>query len=143
MPVLFLSYFLLRTAADCKDIAFISVRWVGHSRGIIEGCDNVVFRHTRVDREASISGLPLALATPGGGPQINTASNLTILNHSSVGTGDDSLGLFNIASGSVRGCHIRDSFARGILLNNVSKAFVVGEDNDVLRCPIYRTNHAA
>jgi hypothetical protein len=43
----------------------------------------------------------------------------------------------------VRGCHIRDSFARGILLQNVSDAFAASvldpaSGNDVLRCPIYR-----
>ena len=32
----------------------------------------------------------------GGGPQINVCTNLTIFNHTSIGTGDDSLGLFDI-----------------------------------------------
>jgi hypothetical protein len=68
---------------------------------------------------------------------VNTCDNLTVFNHTSIGTGDDSLGLFNIQSGSVTGCHIRDSFARGILLNNVSDKLLV-HDNEVVRCPVLR-----
>jgi hypothetical protein len=120
---------------QCKDVAFESVRWLGHSRGILIDCDDVVLRHTRVERLSKGD----TLATPGGGPQINTCTNLTIFNHTSVGTGDDSLGLFQIKSGSVTGCHIRDSFARGILLQNVSDGFFKNvHSNEVIRCPVYR-----
>ena len=58
-----------------------------------------------------------------------------------VGTGDDALGLKSIEAGYVRGCHIRDSFARAILLCNVSDAFaktVYEGGNVVERCPILR-----
>lgn len=135
--------FYLRNAAG---ISFEDVRWLGHSRGIMSDCKDVVLRNTRVDRGPGRSDIE-ALATNGGGPQINGCNNLTIINHTSSGTGDDSLGLFAIAAGSVQGCHIRDSFARGILLNNVSDGFAAtvtdpASGNIVLRCPIYRTNAA-
>ena len=45
-------------------------------------------------------------------------------------------------AGSVSGCHIRDSFARGILLCNVSDSFaqsVYAGGNVVERCPILRS----
>jgi len=118
------------------DIAFIDVRWVGHSRGIMMNVNNVVLKNTRVDRDEQNTNT-VALATPGGGPQVNNCTNLTIFNHTAVGTGDDSLGLFNIRSGSVTGCHIRDSFARGILLYQVADDVQV-KGNDAVRCPVYR-----
>lgn len=121
-----------------KDLAFISVRWLGHSRGILFDCSDVVLRHTRVERVPQIS-LAMAMSTPGGGPQVNTCNNLTVFNHTAIGTGDDSLGLFHIQDGSVSECHIRDSFARGILLCNVSDRFAANvQNNDVIRCPIWR-----
>ena len=112
------SFYLQR----CQNITFESVRWLGHSRGILRKCDDVVLKHTRVERNPWIAAEE-ALSTPGGCPQVNTCNHLTVFNHTSVGTGDDSLGLFNIAAGSVKQCHIRDSFARGILLCNVSDEF--------------------
>ena len=75
-------------------------------------------------------------------PVYGGVHNLSIVNHTAAGTGDDSLGLFGITSGEVRGCHIKDSFDRGILLDNVTDAFaaaVEGGGNVVERCPIYRT----
>jgi hypothetical protein len=108
----------------------------------MQNCEDVVLRNTRVDHEPS-RVLTEALATPGGGPQINGCTQLTIDNHTSAGTGDDALGLFRVAAGYVRGCHIRDSFARGILLSNVSDAFaenVYSGGNSVERCPILRTD---
>ena len=128
---------------NCDDISFDRVRWIGHSRGILFNCNNVALRHTAVDREPSRADAQ-ALATPGGGPQINTCTNLSIVNHSSVGTGDDSLGLFHIrgAGSSVTGCHIRDSFARGIFLCDVPNDFahqvIDRGGNEVIRCPIFR-----
>ena len=77
----------------CDDVTFESVRWLGHSRGILQDCNNVVLRHTRVERDPTKSNSE-ALATAGGGPQINTCNNLTVFNHTAVGTGDDSLGLW-------------------------------------------------
>lgn len=97
-----------------RDILFESVRWLDHARGVIKDCEDVALRHTRVEHEPSREHTE-ALATPGGGPQVNGCNNLTVFNHTSAGTGDDSLGLKNIESGYVRGCHIRDSFARGTL----------------------------
>ena len=90
-----------------------------------------------------------ALATPGGGPQINTCTNLTVVNHTASGTGDDALGLFHIRGAAVvTGARIRDSFARGILLCDVEDDFAVqvkspSADNQVVRCPIYRPDKSA
>ena len=125
---------------DAHGVTFDSVRWLGHSRGILQNCDDVVLQHTRVDRSG---GDEQALATPGGGPQVAVCNNLTVFNHTAVGTGDDALGLFDIAAGSVRSCNIRDSFCRGILLCNVSDEFAASVDdpesgNVVVRSPIYR-----
>ena len=125
---------------NSRDIEWDSVRWLEHSRGIMQNCDDVVLRNTRVEHDSRRSATE-ALSTPGGGPQINTCNRLTISNHTSAGTGDDSLGLFHIEAGSVTACHIRDSFARGILLCNVSDSFaqnVIDGGNIVERCPILR-----
>ena len=122
------------------DILWESVRWLGHSRGVMQNCEDVALRNTLVEHEPSREHTE-ALATPGGGPQVNGCNNLTIVNHTSVGTGDDALGLKSIESGYVRGCHIRDSFARAILLCNVSDSFakmVYEGGNVVERCPILR-----
>ena len=43
-----------------------SVRWLGHSRGIMQGCQDVVLRNTRVEHEPSRARTE-AMATPGGG----------------------------------------------------------------------------
>jgi hypothetical protein len=125
---------------NSRDIEWNSVRWLEHSRGIMQNCDDVVLRHTRVEHDPRRAATE-ALSTPGGGPQINTCNQLTVFNHTSVSTGDDSLGLFHIEAGSVNGCHIRDSFARGILLCNVSDAFaqsVIDGGNVMVRNPILR-----
>ena len=127
------AYFL--RGGEC--LSFERVRWTQHSRGVVHGTPHVLIRDTRV--EHGDGARAFALSTPGGGPQINGALNLTIVNHTSVGTGDDALGLFDVQGGSVVGCHIRDSFARGILLNNCSDAFVANvRENVVLRCPVLR-----
>jgi hypothetical protein len=103
----------------------------------------VHFEDTRVERRV----VGQALASNGGGPQIRGnrgfggVHNITIVNHTSEGTGDDSLGLFGILSGSVSGCHIADGYARGILLASVSDKFaenVRSGGNVVTRCPIMR-----
>lgn len=120
---------------------FSRVRWLGHSRGAIYDASNVVIEHTRIDRApatAATHGVTPFLATNGGGPQLINAQNVTVFNHTATGTGDDSLAFFNISSGSIHGCHISDSFARGILLCNVGKDVLLGSDNVVVRCPIYR-----
>lgn len=132
------SFYLQR----CENITFDSVRWLGHSRGILRQCDDVVLRNTRVEHSPWLTATE-ALSTPGGGPQVNTCNHLTVFNHTSVSTGDDSLGLFNIVAGSVRHCHIRDSFARGILLCNVSDDFAAtvydpSSGNVLQRNPVYR-----
>jgi hypothetical protein len=84
------------------DVAFVNVRWLGHSRGAIIDTSNVLFRNTRVDRLAApaVGGEVPLLASNAGGPQIlgnnQPVYNLTVLNHTSTATGDDALALFNV-----------------------------------------------
>ena len=124
------------------DVAFVNVRWLGHSRGAIIDTSSVLFRNTRVDRLPPPAGseVPL-LATNAGGPQILGNSrpviNLTVVNHTSTATGDDSLALFNVESGLVSGCHIRDAFGRGIVL---CSATVRLSDNELVRNPLFIVN---
>jgi hypothetical protein len=53
-----------------KDLRFDSVRWLGHSRGIVGDTDRVTLRNTRVDRDPDRVGVE-ALSTNGGGPQVS------------------------------------------------------------------------
>ena len=69
---------------------------------------------------------------------MNRCTNLTIANHTSENTGDDSLGLFHIRSGSVVGCTIRDSFCTGIKMCDVDETQVNVSGNVVTRCPLFR-----
>jgi hypothetical protein len=126
-----------------EDLSFEDVRWLGHCRGVMYNCSDVLLRNTRIDRDPSVPATQ-AMATPGGGPQIYLCNNATVVNHTATGTGDDSLALFHVAAGSVTGSHIRDSFARGILLCNVSDAVAANvRGNEVLRCPIWRPPNSA
>ena len=60
---------------------------------------------------------------------------MTVDNLIAENTGDDSIALFNVASGGViRNCRIKDSFARGILLHNSGDTILV--NNTVVRCPV-------
>ena len=53
-----------------------------------------------------------------GQPSDGSIYNVTVENVKAENTGDDSIALFNVVKGGVvRNCRIKDSFARGILLN--------------------------
>lgn len=126
------------------DVAFLNVRWLGHSRGAVIDTSNVLFRNTRVDRlppPAVGSEVPL-LASNAGGPQILGNSqpvfNLTVVNHTSTATGDDSLALFNVRTGLIAGCHIKDAFGRGIVMCSSSAVQVSG--NELARNPLFWVN---
>jgi len=125
------------------DVAFQRVQWLRHSRGVVRGgISNVLFDGCVVERGSPVLGRAPALATPGGGPQIGqpgdpAVHNVTVSNHSSVGTGDDSIALFHVAQGAVRDSRVSDSFARGILLYDSPSVELSG--NDVRRCPVFRT----
>eukprot|EP01051_Picozoa_sp_SAG22_P020283 SAG22_NODE_4040_length_1412_cov_1.084539_1_plen_317_part_00 len=125
------------------DVAFVNVRWLGHSRGAIIDTSNVRFQNTRVDRlpPPVAGGERPVLATNAGGPQVLGSSqpvfNLTVLNHSSTATGDDSLALFNVKSGLIAGCSITDAFGRGIVL---CSADVRMSDNVLVRNPLFRVH---
>lgn len=95
-------------------------------------------------RGPPIGGRVPCMATPAGGPQLDADAgtaglfNVTVENHYSVATGDDSVALFNLGhNATVRGCFIRDSYARGILLANASAAVV--ENNTLIRNPLWNT----
>ena len=127
------------------DVAFVNVRWLGHSRGAIIDTSNVLFRNTCVERlptPAAGSEVPL-LATNAGGPQIlgNTQPvyNVTVVNYTATATGDDSLALFNVRSGVVSGCHISDAFGRGIVMCS-SSAVRLGGGNELVRNPLFQVN---
>jgi hypothetical protein len=133
------AYFL----AGGDDIIMQRIRWLRHSRGVIRGgISNIVVDSCVVERDAAIVGQTTALATPGGGPQLGQPAdppifNVTVRNHTAVGTGDDSVALFNVQSGSVESSHIRDSFVRGILLCGSPNVALDG--NTLLRCPVFNT----
>ena len=60
---------------------------------------------------------------------------MTVENLVAENTGDDSVALFNVASGGlIRNCRIKDSFARGIFLYNSRHTSLV--NNTVERCPV-------
>ena len=60
---------------------------------------------------------------------------MTVDNLVAENTGDDSIALFNVASGGLnKDCKIKDSFARGILLHNSRTTSLV--NNNVIRCPV-------
>eukprot|EP00937_MAST-01D_sp_MAST-1D-sp2_P000089 g89.t1 len=126
------------------DVAFVNVRWLGHSRGAIIDTSNVLFRDTRVDRmppPAAGSEVPL-LATNAGGPQILgngcPVFNVTVVNHTSTATGDDSLALFNVRTGLVAGCRIGDAFGRGIVVCASGGVRLSG--NELTRNALFRVN---
>lgn len=124
-------------------VRFESVRWLGHSRGVVYDTDNIAVTNTRIERGARVNGVIPFLATNGGGPQLTGGTrvvyNVSVRNHTAVGTGDDSIALFNVGSGEVSGCNITDSYARGILL--VGSDNVAVHNNTLLRCPIWRTRN--
>ena len=70
-----------------------------------------------------------------GQPHDDPIHNVTVENLIAENTGDDSIALFNVASGGViRNCQIKDSFARGILLYNSRNTKLI--NNTVIRCPV-------
>lgn len=127
------------------DVAFVNVRWLGHSRGAIIDTSNVLFSNTCVDRmppPVAGSEVPL-LASNAGGPQIlgnnQPVFNVTVVNHTSTATGDDSLALFNVRTGLITGCHIRDAFGRGIVMCSSGHAVQVS-GNELVRNPLFWVN---
>ena len=70
-----------------------------------------------------------------GQPNDAPIHNVTVDNIVAENTGDDSIALFNVASGGlIKDCKIKDSFARGILLHNSRDTSLV--NNNVVRCPV-------
>lgn len=127
------------------DSRFERVKWTRRIRGIFINVDNVQIVDCRIERPPAIQGQVPVLSGNGGGPQIWGKSGHAV--HGVVatgnvfrGTGDDSLGLFNVASGHVAGNKIIDSFARGILLNNSPD--VVLADNRLIRAPLQYVTEA-
>ena len=75
-----------------------------------------------------------------GQPNDGSIHNVTVENLVAENTGDDSIALFNVASGGIiKNCDIRDSFARGIFLYNSRNTSLV--NNTVVRCPVLYDNN--
>jgi parallel beta-helix repeat protein len=129
-----------------SDFVFEDVKWTQVSRGVFrDGFDKVRITRCIVERAPAIDGQSPCLSTPDGGPQIGqprstpTSGNL-VEDCSMTATGDDSVAFFN-SSGTIRNCHISDSFARGILLNNSPDAKL--ENNTLIRCPVSHVGESA
>ena len=69
-----------------------------------------------------------------GQPNDPPITGVIVRNHTSAGTGDDAVAFFNVVGGEVSGCHINDSFARGILLY---KSTATLRDNVLVRDPVF------
>eukprot|EP01063_Lacrimia_lanifica_P006479 TRINITY_DN13970_c0_g1_i1.p1 TRINITY_DN13970_c0_g1~~TRINITY_DN13970_c0_g1_i1.p1 ORF type:complete len:273 (+),score=74.04 TRINITY_DN13970_c0_g1_i1:2-820(+) len=129
------SYFM--TQGD--SVEFASVRFLGHSRGVIRGgISNIKFEDCVVAKRT----LSQCLATNGGGPQLGQPHdpviyNVTVARHTSHNTGDDSVAFFRVGSGAVRDSYIADSFARGILLSHCGTDITL-EGNILVRNPLLR-----
>ena len=125
-----------------SDFVFRSVKWTQKTRGVFRGgFDKIQVLNCVTDRAAPIAGQTPCLAAPGGGPQIGqpwdppTAGTL-VEGCRFIASGDDAVAFFH-ARGTIRGCHITDAFARGILASNSPDAVIA--DNTLLRCPIQRS----
>jgi hypothetical protein len=128
------------------EISFIRTIWTEHSRGVLRGgISDITFEDTAV-RKSSLApsyGLAPCLATPGGGPQLGQPDDMPIdrivvRNHTSEGTGDDAIALFNVKTGELAGNHLNDSFARGIYLYKSTP--ILGPGNVLERCSIFHDN---
>jgi len=127
-----------------KDIVFESVTFSRQARVVFRwGASNLRFSDINIRRDSERD----CLSTSTGGPQIGHPAdpeyvfihNVTVENLRAHNTGDDSVAFFNVASGGViRDCNLRDSFARGILLNNSPTTLL--KDNRLVRCPIVYNN---
>lgn len=130
-----------------QDVAFLRVRWSLHSRGVARGgIHDILVDSCVVERPPKPEGAEVEpmLATPGGGPQLGQPNdpvtrNVTVRNHTSVATGDDSVALFRVEEGLVEGCRIRDSFARGVLVCGPPNDVVV-RDSVLVRNPVFNTS---
>eukprot|EP01063_Lacrimia_lanifica_P015173 TRINITY_DN21994_c0_g1_i1.p1 TRINITY_DN21994_c0_g1~~TRINITY_DN21994_c0_g1_i1.p1 ORF type:complete len:219 (+),score=16.21 TRINITY_DN21994_c0_g1_i1:715-1371(+) len=129
------SYFMVGGDA----VEFLSVRFLGHSRGVIRGgISNIRFEDCVVAKRTPSQ----CLATNGGGPQLGQPGdapiyNVTVMRHTSRNTGDDSVAFFRVMSGAVRDSYIADSFARGILLDRCGAGVEV-TGNTLVRNPLLR-----
>ncbi len=119
------------------DVRFERVKWTAESRGIFIGVDHPAVVDCRIERGMSIEGQVPALSTNGGGPQVfgkwGKAHGVMIANNVFVGTGDDSIGLFNV-EGAVVNNIIADSFARGIYTMDSPGLHMGG--NKTVRAPV-------
>ena len=77
-----------------------------------------------------------------GQPSDGSIYNVTVENVKAENTGDDSIALFNVVKGGVvRNCRIKDSFARGILLNKSPTTKI--ENNTLERSVVKYIEHDA
>jgi hypothetical protein len=120
------------------DIEFSHCKWTQKTRGVLRcGISNITFRDCLIDQGPRIGGRTPCLASPGGGPQCGQPDdaiihNVLVENCTIMSTGDDNVAFFNVDGGIVRNCCLKDGFARGILLYQVSNICL--EDNTYIRC---------
>ena len=60
-----------------------------------------------------------------------------VRNHTSEGTGDDAIALFNVKTGELTANHLNDSFARGIYLYRSTPTMA---GNVLARCAVFHDN---
>ena len=124
-------------------VSFVRVRWTQHARGCVRGgISNVRFEGCAVERPPPLAGITPCLATAGGGPQIGCTAtegpsfNITVVDHTSDAGGDDGIAFFNVQSGLIANCSIKDAFARGIDLQLCGKDVQL-YNNTLVRNPLY------
>jgi|GEM_PF-3232283 len=125
-----------------NDIVFENTRYTHDTRGVFRGgTSNVRFSGCRFERAPPINGQTPCLTAPGGGPQFGqplpdaVSTNMVIESCYIEATGDDCTAFFHVNGGMVSNCVFRDSFARGILLQEDSSN-ILFKDTLVTRGPI-------
>lgn len=124
------------------DLVFENMKYTHSTRGVFrQGTSNVRFSGCRFERAPPINGQMPCLSAPGGGPQFGqplpdaVSTNMVMENCYIESTGDDCAAFFHVNGGMVSNCVFRDSFARGILLQEDSSN-IIFVDTRVSRGPI-------
>eukprot|EP01084_Bolivina_argentea_P161818 281640_1 len=125
-----------------NDIIFQNIKWTQTTRGILRcGVSNILFENVSVLRSPAINGQMPCMASSAGGPQINDQNDTMAYNASVKDsyfecTGDDSIAFFHVTNGSVYNTYIRDSFSKGIKVNEAANG-VCGQNITLVRSILY------
>ncbi len=131
------AYFIM----GAEDWVFNNVRWSGETRGVFRGGPkHLRFTNVEIRRPLPINGVQPILTSPAGGPQINQPSDTrgsdVVFDHfMAEGTGDDAVAFFNMGTSVVKNSTIKNSFARGININNSD---VTTNDDVLINAPLLR-----